>query len=162
MADPLLLGPAALFLASTAYATAVAATKPDLPGEMFGLHLPGQVRTHLALGLGSAISAPWPMPVIATWAAVAVDPRVQLGGAYRGGRGVRRAGRCTSRACDVGAPPRPAVGSSHNPDPPRHWRRHGVGRHSPPQAEGRSSLGLIDVGTGGEVCLGCSAKSAGG
>jgi hypothetical protein len=70
MADPLLLGPAALFLASTAYATAVAATKPDLPGEMFGLHLPGQVRTHLALGLGSAISAPWPMPVITTWAAV--------------------------------------------------------------------------------------------
>lgn len=70
VADPLLLGPAALFVASTAYATAVAATEPDLPWEPFGLHVPGRVRTHLALGLGSAISAPWPMAAIATWAAV--------------------------------------------------------------------------------------------
>ncbi len=75
MADPLLLGPAALFAASTAYATAVAATEPDLPGEPFGLHVPGKVRTHLALGLGSAISAPWPMPTIAMWAAVRGNPR---------------------------------------------------------------------------------------
>lgn len=74
MADPLLLGPAALFLASTAYATAVAATEPGLPGEPFGLHVPGRVRTHLALGLGSAISAPWPMPAIAAWAAVRGNP----------------------------------------------------------------------------------------
>lgn len=75
MADPLLLGPAALFMASTAYATAVAYTEPDRPGEPFGLHVPGQVRTHLALGLGSAISAPWPMPAIAMWAAVRGNPR---------------------------------------------------------------------------------------
>ncbi len=75
MADPLLLGPAALFAASTAYATAVAATEPDLPGEPFGLHLPGTVRTHLALGLGSAVSAPWPMPAIAMWAAIRGNPR---------------------------------------------------------------------------------------
>ncbi len=54
MADPLLLGPAALFLASTAYTTAVAATEHDLPGEPFGLRVPGRVRTHLALGWGSA------------------------------------------------------------------------------------------------------------
>jgi hypothetical protein len=70
MADPLLLGPAALFVASTVYATAVAVTEPGLPGEPFGVHVPGRVRTHLALGLGSAISAPWPMPAIAMWAAV--------------------------------------------------------------------------------------------
>lgn len=74
MADPLLLGPAALFAASTVYATAVAASRPDLPGEPFGLRAPGGVRTHLALGLGSAISAPWPMPAIAMWAAVRGDP----------------------------------------------------------------------------------------
>lgn len=74
VADPLLLGPAALFAASTAYATAVAATEPDLPGEPFGLRVPGRVRTHLALGLGSAISAPWPMPAIAMWAAVRGNP----------------------------------------------------------------------------------------
>ena len=74
MADPMLLGPAALFVASTAYTTAVAATEPDLPGEPFGLRVPGRVRTHLALGLGSAISAPWPMPAIAMWAAVRGNP----------------------------------------------------------------------------------------
>ena len=62
MADPLLLGPAALFAASTAYSTAVAAIEPDLPGEPFGLRVPGRVRTHLALGLGSAISAPGRCP----------------------------------------------------------------------------------------------------
>ena len=70
MADPLLLGPAALFLAATAYGSAVAATQPGLTGEVFGLHLPGRVRTHLAVGLGSAVSAPWPMPAVALWAAV--------------------------------------------------------------------------------------------
>ena len=79
MADPLLLGPAVAFLAATAYATAVAATRPGLAGEMFGLPLPGPVRTHLVLGLGSAVSAPWPMPVVAPWAAA------------RGSRGSRRA-----------------------------------------------------------------------
>lgn len=74
MADPLLLGPAALFVASTAYATAVAYTEPDLRGEPFGLQVPGEVRTHLALGWGSAISAPWPMPAIAMWAAARGNP----------------------------------------------------------------------------------------
>lgn len=78
MADPLLLGPAVLFLASTAYATAVAATRPGLQGEMFGLHVPGRVRTHLALGVGSAVSAPWPMPVIAVWAAARGSDRAAL------------------------------------------------------------------------------------
>lgn len=69
MADPLLLGPTVAFAAATAYATAVATTEPDLVGEPFGLQPPGQVRAHLVLGWGSAISAPWPMAVIATWAA---------------------------------------------------------------------------------------------
>lgn len=74
MADRLLLGPAVLFMASTVYATAVAAKEPDLPGEPFGLRVPGQVRTHLALGLGSAIAAPWPMPALALWAAARGSP----------------------------------------------------------------------------------------
>lgn len=74
MADPLLLGPAASFMTSTVYTTALAATEPDLPGEPFGLRVPGRVRTHLALGLGSAIAAPWPMPAIAMWAAMRGDP----------------------------------------------------------------------------------------
>ena len=75
MADPLLLGPAALFVTSTVYSTALAATHPELPGEPFGVRVPGRVRTHLALGLGSAVAAPWPMPAIAMWAAVSGDPR---------------------------------------------------------------------------------------
>jgi hypothetical protein len=61
-------------MTSTVYTTAVAATEPDLPGEPFGRRIPGRVRTHLALGLGSAIAAPWPMPAIAMWAAVRGDP----------------------------------------------------------------------------------------
>lgn len=70
MADPLLLGPAVAFAVATAFATAVATTEPDLVGEPFGLRAPGQVRSHLVLGWGSAISAPWPMAVVAMRAAV--------------------------------------------------------------------------------------------
>ncbi|MCC2594515.1 hypothetical protein LKO27_13990 [Tessaracoccus sp. OS52] len=73
MADPLLLAPVALFVAATACATSLAASE-DLRGEPFGLRVPGGVRAHLALGLGSAISAPWPMPALATWAAVRAAP----------------------------------------------------------------------------------------
>lgn len=74
MADPVLLGPAALLVAATAYGTAVAITRPELLGEPFGLRLPGRVRTHVVLGLGSAVSAPWPMPALALWAAVCGTP----------------------------------------------------------------------------------------
>ena len=65
MVDPVLLGPATLLAAATAYGSAVAITQPELLGEPFGLRLPGRVRTHVALGLGSAVSAPWPMPALA-------------------------------------------------------------------------------------------------
>lgn len=73
MPDALLLGPAALFAAATVYATAVAPANP-LTGEPFGLRVPGRVRTHLALGLGSAVSAPVLMPAIAMWAALRGSP----------------------------------------------------------------------------------------
>jgi hypothetical protein len=69
MADALLVAPTVAFAAATAYATAVATTEPDLVGEPLGLRPPGRVWSHLLLGWGSAISAPWPMAVIATWAA---------------------------------------------------------------------------------------------
>ena len=88
MADPLLVGSAGLLVVSTAYATAVAATETHLRGEPFGLHIPGRVRTHLALGLGSAISAPWPMPVIATWAALRATPDSRNGAAVVAGVGL--------------------------------------------------------------------------
>lgn len=88
MADPLLLASAGLLVVSTAYGTAVAATETHLRGEPFGLHIPGRVRTHLALGLGSAISAPWPMPAIATWAAVRATPGSRDGAAIVAGVGL--------------------------------------------------------------------------
>lgn len=75
MADPLLLGPAALFAAATAYGTAVAATEAGPRGEPLGLQVPGSVRTHLLLGWGAAVAAPWPMPVIAAVAAARGGPR---------------------------------------------------------------------------------------
>ncbi|SOC53570.1 hypothetical protein [Ornithinimicrobium cerasi] len=74
MADPMLAAPAALFVAVSAYAAAVAVQEPELPGEPLGIHVPGTVRTHLLLGLGSGVSAPWPMPVAAAWAALRGQP----------------------------------------------------------------------------------------
>jgi hypothetical protein len=74
MTDPLLAAPAALFLAVSAYAAAVSVQEPHLPGEPLGIHVPGQVHTHLLLGLGSGVSAPWPMPVAAAWTAVRARP----------------------------------------------------------------------------------------
>jgi hypothetical protein len=69
MADRLLVSAASLFAASTVFSTVVAAREPHLPGEPLGVHVPGSVPLHLALGLGSGVAAPWPMPVLATWAA---------------------------------------------------------------------------------------------
>lgn len=74
MADRVLLSAASLFAASTVFATVVAAREPNLPGEPLGLHVPGRVPVNLALGLGSGVAAPWPMPVIATWAAWRARP----------------------------------------------------------------------------------------
>ena len=64
-----LLAAASLSAVTTAAATAVALRHPDLPDEALGLRIPGEVHTHLALGLGSGIATPWPMPVIALVAA---------------------------------------------------------------------------------------------
>jgi hypothetical protein len=74
MPDPLLVAPAALFVAVSGYAAAVSWREPDLPGEPLGIHVPGSVRTHLLLGLGSGIAAPWPMPVAVAWAALRGGP----------------------------------------------------------------------------------------
>ncbi len=55
------------------FTTAVAVRHPDLPDEPFGLRFPGDVRVHLALGLGSGDAAPWPMPLVALVAALEDD-----------------------------------------------------------------------------------------
>lgn len=64
-----LLAAASLSAAATVATTAVGLRHPDLPGEPFGLRVPGTVATHLAVGLGSGVAVPWPMPVIALVAA---------------------------------------------------------------------------------------------
>lgn len=74
MADRLLLGAAAFFAASSAFATVVAAREPDLPGEPLGVRYPGRVPVHLVLGLGSGVAAPWPMPVLAVVSAWRAAP----------------------------------------------------------------------------------------
>jgi hypothetical protein len=74
VSDPVLLGAAVLFAAATGVTTAISRGEPDLPGEPLGFTQPGRVAVHLALGLGSGVAAPWPMPVIALTAAVKARP----------------------------------------------------------------------------------------
>ena len=74
MTDAALLAAAGLLAATTAVSTVVSLNEPQLPDEPFGLRFPGPVPTHLALGLGSGVAVPWPMPVIATIAAVRAQP----------------------------------------------------------------------------------------
>jgi hypothetical protein len=64
---------ALLAAGTTVFTTAVSFRNPDLPDEPFGLRFPGDVRVHLALGLGSGVAAPWPMPLIALVAALKDD-----------------------------------------------------------------------------------------
>ena len=74
MTDTALLSAAALLTATTAVSTVVSLREPQLPGEPWGLLDPGRVPVHLALGLGSGVAVPWPMPVIATIAALRARP----------------------------------------------------------------------------------------
>lgn len=73
--DLRLLAAAASCAAATAYSAVVTLHDP-LPGEPLGIRLPGSARRHVAFGLGSALSAPWPMPVLALVAAFAARPGI--------------------------------------------------------------------------------------
>jgi hypothetical protein len=70
MAESHLLVAASGFALASAWGARVSA-QHDIPGEPLTLRLPGPVRVHLLTGLGSGLSAPWPMPV----AAIAADGR---------------------------------------------------------------------------------------
>lgn len=74
MTDKALLSAASLLAATTAATTVVSLRQPQLPDEPFGLRFPGRVPVHLAMGLGSGVAVPWPLPVIATVAALRADP----------------------------------------------------------------------------------------
>jgi hypothetical protein len=76
MADRAMLGAATFFAATTAFTTSVSMRQQHLPDEPLGLRFPGSVPAHLALGLGSGVAAPWPMPVIAVAAAWQAEPGV--------------------------------------------------------------------------------------
>jgi hypothetical protein len=64
MADRGLVGAAAAFAAATVWGAAVA-VREDVVGEPLGWRAPGPVATHVAVGWGSALSAPGPMVAIA-------------------------------------------------------------------------------------------------
>jgi hypothetical protein len=74
MSDRVMLGAATFFAATTAFTTAVSMREQHLPDEPLGFRFPGRVPLHLALGLGSGVAAPWPMPVIAVIAAMRARP----------------------------------------------------------------------------------------
>jgi hypothetical protein len=61
-------GAAISFAGATAYNSAVAVCE-DVPGEPLGLRVPLSVRIGIVVGWGSAIAAPWPMPVAGLLAA---------------------------------------------------------------------------------------------
>jgi hypothetical protein len=72
-----LLGAVALFVASTAWG-AVVSVRENVVGEPLGWRAPGPVATHLLIGWGSGLSAPWPMAAIVL-ANIRKDPERQVG-----------------------------------------------------------------------------------
>jgi hypothetical protein len=52
------------FACATGY-NSVVAIREKLPGEPFGIRIPLSVPTGILVGWGSAVAAPWPMPVVA-------------------------------------------------------------------------------------------------
>jgi hypothetical protein len=56
------------FACATGY-NSVVAIREQLPGEPLGLRIPISVSTGILVGWGSAVAAPWPMPVVALAAA---------------------------------------------------------------------------------------------
>ena len=73
MVDRGLVAAAATMVGATAFGAFVS-VRENIPGEPLGLRLPGSVPVHLRLGLGSGLSAPWPMPVVAVVAALSSRP----------------------------------------------------------------------------------------
>jgi hypothetical protein len=74
---PVIDGPAVaaagLFIGCSALGAAIS-LRQDIPGEPLGIRVPGTVATHLAIGWGSALSAPVPMQVAALAAALSAWP----------------------------------------------------------------------------------------
>jgi hypothetical protein len=66
--DRALLAAALGFAGATGY-NSVVAIREQLPGEPLGIRIPLSVSTGILLGWGSAVAAPWPMPVAALLAA---------------------------------------------------------------------------------------------
>ena len=64
---------AGLFAGCSALGAAIS-LRQDIPGEPLGIRVPGTVATHLAIGWGSALSAPAPMQVAALAAAFSARP----------------------------------------------------------------------------------------
>jgi hypothetical protein len=73
MIDRGLVAAAAGLAGATAFGAYVS-VREDISGEPLGLRLPGHVPVNLRLGLGSGLSAPWPMPVAAIVAALQSRP----------------------------------------------------------------------------------------
>lgn len=73
MVDRGLVAAAASIVGATAFGAFVS-VRENIPGEPLGLRLPGRVLVHVQLGLGSGLSAPWPMPVAAIVAALSSHP----------------------------------------------------------------------------------------
>jgi len=56
------------FACATGY-NSIVAIRENMPGEPLGMRIPLSVSTGILVGWGSAVAAPWPMPVVALLAA---------------------------------------------------------------------------------------------
>ena len=73
MSDRFAVAAAGLFAVCSGLGAAVS-LREDIPGEPLLIRVPGSVAVHLTIGWGSALSAPWPMPVAALGAAIWARP----------------------------------------------------------------------------------------
>jgi hypothetical protein len=74
------LGVAAIGFASATTYNSVVAIRENVPGEPLGIRVPLSVLTGIAVGWGSAVAAPWPMPAAAVLAATRRSDRERARG----------------------------------------------------------------------------------
>ena len=110
------------------------------PGEPLGIRVPGTVATHLAIGWGSALSAPAPMQVAALAAAFSARPGLTWPARTLTGIGVAGLAGILAEPVTWGRRPRSWAVAAHAAPGTRLRRRTDLGRAQNGQADEVSEL----------------------